>query len=92
MANRGRPRKAEYEDVPDEFKTKVNGLDREAIRRVMSEVSCDQIELMKAKKEDQHLQECKNTYSDAGAIYKDGSKANKAKLEFCKATLDSMGG
>lgn len=89
---RGRPKKDKFEDLPEEFKNQINSSDRDAIKKIVAKVACDQVELMKAKKEDQQLEEAKLAYQDAGAVYKEGTKLNRTKIEYCKAVIDAKGG
>lgn len=92
MAQRGRPPKAEYEDVPDEFKDLANSSDRESLQTLISKVACDQVELMLLKSEDQDLATAKEVAKHAGAVYAEGSKMNKQKIAYCKTLLDDKGG
>jgi hypothetical protein len=81
-----------FEGVPEEFRDAVAGMSIEEIKQRIAQTSIDQVELMKAKKEDQDLFEKKELFKEAGAIYREGSKLNRVKIEFCKMTIDSKGG
>lgn len=81
-----------FEVVPEEFKDAVMGMSVEEIKQRIAQVALDQVELMKAKKEDQDLLEKRETYKEAGALYREGSKMNKTKIEYCKMAIDSKGG
>jgi hypothetical protein len=78
--------------VPEEFKDAVEGMDVVEIKQRIAQVSIDQVELMNAKKQDQDLEEKKELYKEAGLVYREGSKLNRVKIEFCKAMIDSKGG
>jgi len=92
MATRGRPKKQEFEDVPSEFKDQANSSSREELQNLISLVSCNQVELMKLKSEDSDLATAKEVAKQAGAVYAEGSKLNKAKILYCKTLLDDKGG
>lgn len=81
-----------FEDVPDEFKAIIDAADIVGIKQRLAQVALDQMELMKAKKEDGDLDEKREAYKDAGAIYREGSKANRLKSEYCKVMIESKGG
>lgn len=78
--------------VPEEFKEAVVGMNVDEINARIAQVAKDQVDLMKAKKEDQDLEEKKNIFREAGAVYREGSKLNRVKIEYCKAMLESKGG
>ncbi len=92
MVQRGRPKKAEFADVPEEFKDKANSSSREELQDMISKVACDQVELLKLKSEDMDLASAKETARVAGLQYSEGSKMNKQKVEYCKVLLDDKGG
>jgi hypothetical protein len=92
MANRGRPKKRAFEDVPEEFKVLANSSDREELQSLISQVACNQVELLKLKAEDQDLASAKETARIAGQQYSDGTRVNRQKLEYCKILLDDKGG
>jgi hypothetical protein len=81
-----------FEVVPDEFKDAVAGMNTVEIKQRIAQVALDQVELMKAKKEDQDLLEKREIYKEAGALYREGTKLNRTKIEYCKMTIDSKGG
>jgi hypothetical protein len=84
-------KKDKFEELPDDFRSNVQSMKSDEIKGVVSKVALDQVELMKAKKEDQDLAEKREQYLNAGAVYKEGSKLNRTKIEFCKMVLDGMG-
>lgn len=81
-----------FESIPEEFKDAVAGMSVDEIKQRIAQVALDQVELMKAKKEDQDLFEKKEAYKEAGALYREGTKLNKTKIEYCKMMIDSKGG
>lgn len=78
--------------VPEEFKEAVIGMSAEEIDARISKVAKDQVDLMRAKKEDQDLEEKKVAYREAGLVYREGSKLNRVKIEYCKSILEAKGG
>lgn len=85
-------KKDQFEDIADEFKDAVAGMSTDEIRSQIVKVSLNQLELMEAKKQDQDLVDKRDAYNDANAIYREGSKENRLKLEFCKRVLGDKGG
>ncbi len=90
-----RPRKnAEkdpFEDLDEDFRNSVQAMDETDIRRRISDVALDQANLMAAKEEDIDLEKAKEVAKEAGAIYREGTKANKLKISFCKRVLEDRG-
>lgn len=91
MANKLKTDKDPFELVPQEFQDAVKGMTPEQIKSRIAQVAMDQVELMRAKKEDQDLEEKKEIYKDAGLVYREGTKLNRVKIEFCKSIIDGMG-
>lgn len=81
-----------FSDLDSDWKDAVASSDRVEIESRISKVACNDVELRKMKKEDQHLKECQEAYKDASAVYRDGFKQNKLKIEFLKRALDDKGG
>ncbi len=81
-----------FEGVPEEFRDAIAGMSVEEIKQRIATVALDQVELMKAKKEDQDLFEKKELAKEAGALYREGTKLNKTKIEYCKMMIDNKGG
>lgn len=81
-----------FSAVPEEFKEAVVGMSAEEIDARIAKVAKDQVELMRAKKEDQDLEEKKVSYREAGLVYREGSKLNRVKIEYCKSILEQKGG
>lgn len=90
MANNSK--KDPFEDLDTDFKEAVAGMANDEIRERIAKVALDQMELMEAKKQDQDLTDKKEAYSEANAIYRDGTKMNKLRMEFCKRVLGDKGG
>lgn len=92
MAKEKAEKKDPFIDVPEEFKDAIVGMSVEEIKRRIAQVALDQVELMKAKKEDGDLLEKKEAYKEAGQGYREGTKLNRVKIEFCKQIIDNKGG
>lgn len=89
-----RPKKTRdpFEDVPEEFKSTIEGLSRDEIKLRIAMVTIDQIELMEAQAADDDYQRLKAEFKEAGAVYREGTKANKAKIAYARSVLDAKGG
>jgi hypothetical protein len=83
--------KDKFDLLEQEWRDAVQGMNKEDIKKRVCEVALNQAELMKAKREDQDLDEKRETYRDASSIYREGTKMNKAKIEYMKMVLDGMG-
>lgn len=88
---RGRPKKAEFADLPDEFKDGVTSLDEAQVRDLVAKVAMCEEENKKLCKADQHLQEVKEMVKDAGSQYREASKMNSLKIRFLKDVLEGRG-
>lgn len=83
--------KDKFDGLEQEWRDAIMGMSVEDIKKRVAETALNQAELMRAKKEDQDLADKKESYSDATAVYREGTKANRLKIEFMKATLDGRG-
>lgn len=81
-----------FSDLDGDWKDAVASSSREEIQQRIAAVALNDVELRRLKKEDQHLKECAEAYKDASAVYRDGFKQNKLKIEFMKRALDDKGG
>lgn len=90
------PRKAApkdpFSDVPEDFRNSIDAMDRDDIRRSIAQVALDQAELMEVKDQDTDLQAVQEQAREAGAIYRDGTKANRLKIKYAKQVLEAKGG
>jgi len=92
MAKRGRKKKDPFDALDDDFKALIDSSDRDQIRRKISEVSINQVDLMQAKADDQDLARCMEEAKEAGAIYREGTKMNKLRIMYAKLALEAKGG
>lgn len=91
----GRPRKqqkSKFEELPEEFRSEVDSLSREALEHKIASIAMYQVELMAAKEQDMDLKQKREASRVAGEVYREGTKQNKLKIEYCKANLDAAGG
>lgn len=88
---RGRKKKMPFADLDQDFKDVVANMKDEEIRAKISEIAINEHENREAKKADTDLEQKKEQYRIAGEIYREGSKANKIRVEFCYDVLQSRG-
>lgn len=88
---KGKGKKDPFADLPEEFKDKVMGGTAEEIQAEVSKISMAQEELMEAKEEDEDYKQKAAEFTFAGAVYKDGTKANKLKIRFIRQAMKSRG-
>lgn len=87
----GRSKKDIFEDLPEEFRESVAGMDEAGIRDTITKVSLNQAALMEAKEADEDLTAKKELAKEAGAVYREGTKANKTKVAWCRRVLSDKG-
>jgi hypothetical protein len=80
-------KKNKFADVPEEFRDAVAGMNEAQIRDRIAKVALDQAALLEAKADDQDLAEKREQAKEAGAGYREGTKLNKLKIEFCRQVL-----
>ena len=80
-----------FEALEEEWKDKVSGSSPEEIKSEVAKVALAQAELMAAKELDEDLAGKKELYSEAGAVYRDGSKVNKEKIKYMRQVLGDKG-
>lgn len=84
-------KKDPFEDLDEDFKTTIEALNEEEVRKRIAQVALDQESLMVAKKADLDLEKAKEVAKEAGAIYRDGTKVNKLKISFARQVLSDRG-
>jgi hypothetical protein len=87
----GFKKKDKWEDLDEEFKDAVAAMSKDDIRNRIATIAMAQVELMKAKEDDEDLFKCREAAKEAGAIYRDGTKMNKLRIAFAKQVLDDKG-
>lgn len=83
--------KDHFAELDSDFKTDITNCNEEEIRKRIASIALNQVALTSAMKEDQDLAERKLAAKEAGLVYKEGTKANKLRIEFCKQVLEDMG-
>lgn len=86
-----RPKKDPYENLDDDFKTKVEGADDEKLMEILGEVAKNEELNRRMKADDQQLEEAKAAHDMAGEQYKDASKANQLKTRYVYDILRARG-
>ena len=86
-----RPKKDPYENLPDEFKSKVEGATDEQILEFLGEVAKAEELNRRLKEDDQDLGEKKAAYDMAAEGYKEASKSNRLKTRYLYDLLRARG-
>jgi len=86
-----RPKKDKFADLSEEFKNGVASMDEAGIRAEITKVALAQAANLEAKDADQDLAEKKEAAKEAGAQYREATKANKAKVAWCRQVLSDKG-
>jgi hypothetical protein len=81
-----------FEDLSQDFRDAVDAQTRDDIKKTICQVTLDQLELDEAQKADEDYQNLKEQFREAGAVYRDGAKANKLKIKYAKMVLEGKGG
>lgn len=87
-----RTKKDLSEQISEDFRDTVERSDRDTIKQIICQVTLDQLELMEAQAQDEDYQNLKEQAREAGAIYREGTKANNLKIKYAKQILESKGG
>lgn len=88
---RGRPKKNKFDDLDSSFKDGAAAMSEEQIHATLVTVSLNHAALMAAKADDEALKEAKGRASEAGAVYRDGSKQNRLKTDYLRQILGDRG-
>lgn len=91
MAKRGRPKKDQFSELDDDFKNALQAMGPEEIRKKIAEVAMNDEALKKAKDDDQDLRTKGEEYKVAGAVYREGNKANRLRIKFAMLVLEGKG-
>jgi hypothetical protein len=87
-----RPKKDEFDALSLDEKDMIASLKGEDLVAYVAKVAMDQAELMKAKEDDQDLAEKKTVAREAGAVYREGTRANKARIGLAKRIMEDRTG
>lgn len=85
------PPKDKFEDLDEDFKNAVAGMDEAEIKNRIAKISLDQVTLMEAKALDADLKLKQEQSREAGAIYREGTKMNRLRIEFARRVLGDKG-
>jgi hypothetical protein len=77
-----------FDLVPVEFQDAVAGSNKDEILNRIAQVALANVELSNAKELDQDLAEKAEAHKFASEPYREGAKANKQKIAFCKQVLE----
>lgn len=88
---RGRPKKSPFADLDQDFKDVVANYKDEEIRAKLCEVAINEHENREAKRLDLDLQQKKEIAALAGEIYRESTKMNKLRTEYCYDILAARG-
>lgn len=88
---RGGSKKDPYAEVPQEFRDAMMSADDKAINDKIAEVAKNAAALEEAKALDEDLKSAKAAASVAGAVYREGKKANMQKIKYLRDILAGRG-
>lgn len=80
-----------FAELPTDWKDAVAQDTTEGINKRIAEVAKATEELESAKVKDQDYQEKKEALKEAGAVYREGKKANRLKTLYCIRVLKDRG-
>jgi len=83
--------KDKFEDLPEEFAEAVAGMEEGEIRDLITQITLNDAALRQAKDDDLDLEAKKEAVKEASAIYREGAKMNRLKVEFCRRVLGDKG-
>jgi hypothetical protein len=81
----------ELNRLEEGLKEKLDGMTKEQLKGYLGQVTLNELENQRLKKEDVDLTEKKEAAKAAAAKYKDVTTANKDKTEYVKYLLEGMG-
>ena len=83
--------KDKFAELDEDFKNEVAGMDEAGIKARIASITLNQAALIEARDNDQDLTNAKETAKVAGAVYREGTKANKLRIGFCRRVLGDKG-
>lgn len=84
-------KKGPFDDLDSDFKTTVENMSDDEIKAKIFEVACNEVDNLKAKKDDQDLKDAKERAKMAGEVYVEATKFNKMRIGYAKYILESRG-
>ena len=91
MARFKKAKKGPYDDLPTEFKDAVAQSSPEDINARIATITKETEALLKARDDDQDYQSKKEALKEAGAVYREGKKANRLKVLYAMQVLADKG-
>jgi hypothetical protein len=88
---RGRPAGNPFSALDEEFKEAVAAATTEALKTQFGQVAKNEVENQAAMKADPDLKSLRAQAADAGAQYREATKANKQRLKFILRVLGDRG-
>jgi hypothetical protein len=89
---KARGSKDPFSELDDEFKGAIQGAKTDdEIRRRMAKIAAAQEDNLLAQKRDGHLKECRDAAKEAGAQYREATKFNRLRTQFCVKVLRDRG-
>lgn len=85
------PPKDKFDELDEDFRNGIASMSEAEIRERIAKISLDQAALMEAKEQDEDLKAKKEVAREAGAIYREGTKANKLRIGFARRVLGDKG-
>ncbi|NBT57365.1 hypothetical protein EBT16_01130 [bacterium] len=87
----GRQKKNKFDDLDADFRSNVESLSDEEIKSRVAQIALDNELLLKAKEDDEDLKEKVQIAKEAGAVYREGVKMNRTKIQYAQMILESRG-
>lgn len=88
---RGAKKKSPFADLDSEYKSTIENMTEEEIKKRISEVALNEHENVQAKKLDQDLNEKKAAAKMAGQQYADATKMNRLRIAYAHFILEARG-
>jgi len=88
---RGFQKKSPFADLDSDFKTSIDSMSEEDIKRRVSEVAINEHENRAAKKKDQDLADKMAAVKFAGEQYREATKMNKLRIAYAHFILEARG-
>ncbi len=93
MGRKGKGSKKDpYKALPEGFKDAVDGMNREEIRKRISDIAILDFEYKALLAADTAVSDAKRTLKNLMEPYRDDIKSCKLQISYCKKVLDDKGG
>lgn len=88
---RPKSKKGAFDDLDPEYKSTLEDMSDDDVRRKISEVALNEAQNQENKKADQDLAEKKLAAKEAGLQYSEASKANRLRILYARFILEARG-